>query len=154
MHPPVLQSKICITLLQTVKSFLSRYASSSVLFLFAALHPSRLTKQDLTPRGHPTPGPAAEGRGSKPTSSRSTETSWVAPPRHRETPHAHFLTGANTNHFVLLRRSGHRPAGRDVRPEAAVTCTSDSSLGERVPKSLAPLQAAVHHATGAGMSLL
>lgn len=103
----------------------------------------------------PYAGPAAEGRGSKPpTSSRSTETSWVAPPRRRKTPHAHFLTGANTNHFVLLRRSGHRPAGRDVRPEAAVTCTSDSSLGERVPKSLAPLQAAVHHATGAGMSLL
>lgn len=92
MHPPVLQSKICITLLQTVKSFLSRYASSSVLFLFAALHPSRLAKQDLTPRGHPTPGPAAEGRGSKPpTSSRSTETSSVAPPRFRETPPPHIF---------------------------------------------------------------
>lgn len=89
MHPPVLQSKICITLLQTVKSFLSRYASSSVLFLFAALHPSRLAKQDLTPRGYPTPGPAAEGQGSKPpTSNRSTETSLVASLRLRETlPH-------------------------------------------------------------------
>lgn len=36
----VLQNKISITLLQKGKSFLTRYAFSSLLAQFAALHPS------------------------------------------------------------------------------------------------------------------
>lgn len=49
----VLQSKICITLLQVGKSFLTRYASSSPRVQSAALHPSWLTKRDLKPRRRP-----------------------------------------------------------------------------------------------------
>lgn len=45
----VLQNKISITLLQKGKSFLTRDAFSSLLAQFAALHPSWITKQDITP---------------------------------------------------------------------------------------------------------
>lgn len=47
----VVQNKISITLLQKVKSFLARYAFSSLLAQFAARHPSWLTNV-----GHQPPG--------------------------------------------------------------------------------------------------
>lgn len=42
------------------------------------------------------------------------------PEAQRDTP-PYVLTGANTNHFVLLCHSGEQTAGHDIRPEAAAT---------------------------------